>query len=110
MEISQEVVAVAAERRHLEPPVCAHRPPFGRSYTASGFTARTGPRGASLLPLAGPWWRRTSRSSEKRVLHHARPVSHGTGFEAIRLHALFTIRWRAVGGSEPLSGDDLSAH
>src|SRR5208337_490021 len=85
LEIPQEVAAIRAERMDLEPPTCAHRP----------SPERTGPHGASLLPLTGPWRRRASRSGEERLLHHSPPVSHGAGFEALRLHAVLAIRWRA---------------
>ena len=40
---------------------------------------------------------------------HARTVPHGAGAEAVRLYAVFAIRWRAVGRGQPFSGDDFSA-
>src|ERR1035437_10256570 len=110
VEVSQEVAAAALELKHLESPVCAHRPTFGRNHAPSRFSERTGSYGASFLRLTGPRWGRTSRSSQERVLHDTGPVSHGVGFEAPWLHAVLSIRRCAVGGCEPLQGNDLPAH
>jgi len=48
-------------------------------------------------------WARTSTT-------HQQALSHGAGAEAFWLHAVFAIRRRAIGGGEPLPGDDFSAH
>ena len=82
----------------------------GRNHSASGHSSESWPAGASLLSLACPRRRRASGSGQERVLHHPRAVSHGAGAQALRMHAFFAIRWRAVGGGESLSGHDLSAH
>ena len=61
--------------------------------------------------MAHPFYHSLARGGEghlevaKNVYYTTQQlVSHGTGFEAIRLHAVFPVRWRAVSGSEPFSG------
>ena len=83
---------------------------MGGTHAASGVTER------KLARMAHPFYHSLARGGEghlevgkKRLLHHSRPMPYGIGLEAIRLHAVFAIRWRAVGRGEPFSGNDLSA-
>ena len=57
VEIPQEVAAVAARRRHLEPPICAHRPAPGRAHAPSAPQSE-------LARLAHPFYHSLARGGE----------------------------------------------
>ena len=65
--------------------------------------------GPSLLQLARRRRRRPPGSRQEYLLLEQRPGAHGAVGEALRLHAVHAIGWRAIGRGFELQGHDLPA-
>ena len=81
----------------------------GRDRASPGRSVRAAAPRASVLQLARGRRRRPPRSREEYLLLEQGPGAHGPLAEAVRMHAVDAVGWRAVGGGLELQGHDLPA-
>ena len=72
----------------------------GRAGSPASGPKRTGAAGRALLSPLCARRRGTSGSRQERVLHGAPQMPHGAGVETVRLHAVFAIGRRSIGGNQ----------
>ena len=109
LRMQQEDRADQGRRSHFQARVQPHHRRAGRHGPSPGRPVRTAAPRPSLLQFARRRRRRPPGSRQEHLLLEQGSGAHGSGAQALRLHALDAIRRRAVGGHVPLQGHDLPA-
>src|ERR1039457_4797451 len=109
MELPQQSREAETGRSDLQERISQDRRRAGRHRASPDRPVRIAAPRPSVLQLARGRRRGPPGSRQEHLLLEQRPGAHGAVGEAVRLHAVDAIGWRAIGGRIELQGHDLPA-